>query len=175
MKKTLIGALCAALLAIVGCKTLPSIDVVNKTAYSLGMVSGYACQLAGASDNVKATVVQVLDIAVKVVPAKDQTYTEAWTPVIADEVDKLVEAGKLKADEAELVKTALGVACNGIDFWFARHPKWKEYSDIVDAAVTGYAAGFKTIVVPVNVIRAAVDSNDDVRAYVEYTKANMSK
>ena len=175
MKKTLIGAICAALLAVVGCKTLPPADVVNKTAYSLGMVSGYACQLAGVDDHVKITIVNVLDTAVKVVPAPGQTFTEAWTPVIADEVAKLVEAGKLKADEAELVKSALGVACNGIDFLFTRHPKWKEYSDIVDAAVTGYAAGFKTIIVPADVVRAAVDSNDDVRAYVEYIKANANK
>lgn len=175
MKKTLIGAVCAALAVLVGCKTLPSADIVNKTAYSLGMVSGYACQLAGVDDKVKATVVQVLDVAVKVVPAKDQTFTEAWTPVIAEEVAKLVEAGKLKSDEGELVKSALGVACNGIDFLFTRHPKWREYSDLVDAAVTGYAAGFKTIVVPADAVRAAVDSNDDVRAYVEYIKANDGK
>ena len=175
MKKILIGTICAALLAVVGCKTLPSADVVNKTAYSIGMVSGYVCQLAGVDDNVKITIVNVLDTVVKVVPAPEQTFTEAWTPMITDEIAKLVEAGKLKADGAELVKSALSVACNGIDFLFTRHPKWKEYSDIVDAVVTGYTAGFETVVVPVDVVRAAVDNNDDVRAYVEYIKASANK
>ena len=175
MKKILIGTICAALLAVVGCKTLPSADVVNKTAYSIGMVSGYACQLAGVDDNVKITIVNVLDTVVKVVPAPEQTFTEAWTSMITDEIAKLVEAGKLKADGAELVKSALSVACNGIDFLFTRHPKWKEYSDIVDAVVTGYTAGFETVVVPVDVVRAAVDGNDDVRAYVEYIKTSANK
>lgn len=137
-------AVCAMLIA--GCKSLPSEEVIRGTASSIGRAAGYAVELGKTKAEVKEAIIKVLDAAAKVVPETDQTFIAAWRPLIDDEVAKLVADGKLKDDEAALVKSALYVACDGIDLVFTRYPKARAYKNLVSAATGGFVAGFKSIV-----------------------------
>lgn len=138
------AAVCAMLIA--GCKSLPSEEVIRGTASSIGRAAGYAVELGKTKAEVKEAIIKVLDVTAKVVPEMDQTFIAAWRPLIDDEVVKLVADGKLKDDEAALVKSALYVACDGIDLVFTRYPKARAYKNLVSAATGGFVAGFKSIV-----------------------------
>ena len=136
----------ACMTFVTGCKSLPSEDTIRGTAESIGRAAGYAVELGKTKTEVKEAIIKVLDIAAKVVPETNQTFIAAWKPLIDDEVAKLVADGKLKEDDAALVKSALYVACDGIDLVFTRYPKAREYKNLVSAATGGFITGFKSVV-----------------------------
>lgn len=148
---------CAVL--ITGCKSLPSEEVIRGTAASIGRAAGYAVELGKTKAEVKEAIIKVLDTAAKVVPETDQTFIAAWRPLIDDEVAKLVADGKLKDDEAALVKSALYVACDGIDLVFTRYPKARDYKNLVSAATGGFVTGFKSVVSFTGGVRADYDKD----------------
>lgn len=136
----------ACMTFMTGCKSLPTEDTIRGTAESIGRAAGYAVELSKTKTEVKETIIKVLDAATKVVPETNQTFIVAWKPLIDDEVAKLVDDGKLKEDDAVLVKSALYVACDGIDLVFTRYPKAREYKNLVSAATGGFVIGFKSVV-----------------------------
>lgn len=136
----------ACMAFMTGCKSLPSEDTIYGTAESIGRAAGYAVELGKTKTEVKEAIIKVLDIAAKVVPETNQTFIATWKPLIDDEVAKLVVAGKLKEDDAALVKSALYVACDGIDLVFTRYPKAREYKNLVSAVTGGFVTGFKSVV-----------------------------
>ena len=133
-------------MSITGCKTLPSEEVIRGTAESIGRAAGYAVELSKTKDEVKDAIIKVLDVASAVVPETNQTFIAAWKPLIDAEIDKLIAAGKLREDDGALAKSALYVACDGIDLVFSRYPKAKAYQNLVSAATSGFVTGFKSIV-----------------------------
>lgn len=139
-----IAVVCMAFM--MGCKSLPTDDTIYSTAESIGRAAGYAVELSKTKAEVKETIIKVLDVTAKVVPETNQTFIAAWKPLIDDEVTKLVADGKLKEDDAALVKSALYVACDGIDLVFTRYPKAREYKNLVSAATGGFVTGFKSVV-----------------------------
>lgn len=180
MKKILIALVAivgTAMTILTGCKSIPSAMTVETTAYSLGIVGGYACELSKTKTEVREGILTVLDIASKVIPATNETFTVAWTPIIDSEVTKLVETKKIGETEATLIKKALSIATGSIDFMFTRHPVWKEYQDFVSAAVTGFVGGFETVVQPSNSTLAmpseSVREIDDIKAYQTYLKSTI--
>ena len=136
----------ACMTFVTGCKSLPTEDTIRGTAESIGRAAGYAVELGKTKTEVKEAIIKVLDVAAKVVPETNQTFIAAWKPLIDDEVAKLVVAGKLKEDDAALVKSALYVACDGIDLVFTRYPKARAYKNLVSAATGGFVTGFKSVV-----------------------------
>ena len=136
----------ACVMTVTGCKSLPSETVIRGTAESIGKAAGYAVELGKTKTEVKEAIVTVLDIAAKVVPETNQTFVAAWKPLIDEEVGKLVADGKLKETDALLVKSALYVACEGVDLVFTKYPKAREYKNLVSAATGGFVTGFKSVV-----------------------------
>ena len=181
MKTMIVGAVALAMTAfMVGCdKDLPSPEKINAVATTIGRTAGYACELAKTKTAVKEGIIQVLDVASKVVPTEGQTFAEAWTPVIAEELQKLVAAGKLDEVGAKVAKIALGVACDGIDYIFVKYPKAKDVKELVSAATSGFVAGFKSVVtcddcVDCVVKASAAKPEIDEEAY-KYLKSRMAK
>lgn len=144
-----------------GCKSLPSEDTLRATASSIGRAAGYAVELSKAKTEVKEAIITVLDVVAKAVPETNQTFIAAWKPLIDEEIGKLVTAGKLKETDAALVKSALYVACDGIDLLFTRYPKAKAYANLVSAATDGFISGFKSVVT----FSASVKADYDQEAY----------
>ena len=172
MKSIMYGiAAVAAALFITGCDKLPTPEKMTKIATAVGKAAGYACELAKLDANVKESIVNVLDVAAKVVPAEGQTFADAWAPIINEEVQKLVAAGKLNDASAAIVKLALGTACDGIDYVFVKYPKAKDVKELVGAAVDGFTTGFKNTI---SLAVGAEKSEFDEEAY-KYLKAKMAK
>lgn len=131
---------------VTGCRSFPSEATICGVGESIGRAAGYAVELGKTKTEVKEAIVKVIDIAAKVVPEPDQTFVAAWKPLVDEEVAKLVAAGKLKEVDAAFVKSALYVACEGVDLVFKRYPKAREYKNLVSAATSGFVAGFKSVV-----------------------------
>lgn len=146
MKKIITCMLAIGALFITGCDKLPTPERMTTIATVVGKTAGYACELSKTKTEVKEAIAAVLDAASKVVPKEGETFVEAWTPVINEEIQKLVAAGKLDEASAQVVKLALNVACEGIDYIFIKYPKAKDVQELVSAAVTGFIDGYKSVV-----------------------------
>ena len=121
------------------------------------------------NEEVKEAIFNVLDIASKVVPDGEQTFTEAWTSVIAEELDKLVKAGKIAEGEASIAKIALSAATEGLDYVFLKYPDAKNVKELVAAATTGFIGGYKSVVV----VGSNPDAGVDADAY-KYIKERLA-
>lgn len=173
MKKMMISAI-AFVLAIfmVGCDNeLPTADKINGVATAIGRTAGYACEFAKTKTAVKTGIIQVLDVISTVVPTEGQTFSQAWTSIIAEELQKLVSTGKLDAAGAQVAKTALNVACDGIDYVFVRYPNAKNVKELVSSASTGFINGFKSVV---TLAAGAEKPEIDEEAY-KYLKSRMAR
>ena len=158
MKKfSIFAALAALCLAIAGCNKLPSEDTIRGAAESIGKAAGFAVELGKTKTEVKDAIVNVLEAVKEATPAEGQTFADAWKPLIDKELAKLVAEGKIKEIDATLAKSALYVACEGVDLVFVRYPKAKEYKNLVAAAVTGFVAGFESVVPVPDMARAEYD------------------
>lgn len=176
MKKiilTVAVAFITAITTLTGCKSIPSATTVETTAYAIGVVGGYACELSKTKTSVREGIVTVLDIAAKVTPATNETFVAAWTPIIDEEVGKLVTAGKISEMEGTLIKNALNIAASSIDFMFTRHPTWKEYQELVSAAVDGFVSGFESVVKSTDdSARKSNAAANDIEAYQAFLNAS---
>ena len=171
--KMIVGAaLVAATALFSGCDKLPTVERMTTISTVIGKTAGYACELSKTKTEVKEAIANVLDIVSKVVPGEGQTFTEAWSPLIDEELKKLVEAGKLDEAGAQVAKLALTVACDGIDYVFVKYPKAKEVKELVSAAVVGFVDGYKSVV-KMN-LAASEKPEIDEDAY-KYLKARMAK
>lgn len=178
MKKILFLIAAAAIAAFSGCKKVPSVETIGTLSKTIGYAAGMAADLGGVTPGCRKTMIEVLDIVGDVVPATNQTFTAAWTPVIKENVDKFVAAGKIKKEEGDIIVLAGGVVTSGLDYMFeVRWPKAKEYKELVSAGTKGFIEGFK-LVINSNVEGAKGGFNYDKDEYdkaMEYFKANKKK
>lgn len=146
--KTAVATVMAATMVLMaGCdKELPTPEKIEAVATVIGKTAGYVCEIAKTKTSVKESIDHVLDVVGKVVPTNGQTFVEAWTPVIDEELKKLVDAGKLDENSSIIAKIALGVACDGIDYVFVRYPKAKDVQELVSATIAGFINGYKSVV-----------------------------
>lgn len=156
---------------IIGCNDTLTPATMNAVATTIGRTAGYACELSKTKTAVKEGINTVLDAIVKVVPGENQTFAEAWTPVITEELQKLVTAGKLDAAGANVAKMALGVACDGIDYVFVKHPEAKNVQELVSSATAGFVSGYKSVV---TLAAGSEKPEIDEEAY-KYLKSKMAK
>lgn len=184
MKNIIISTVAAVMVAfgigifVTGCDELPSEEKIEMLSKSIGVAAGCAVDLSGVSDKDRNAILEVLDIVDDVVPAPNESFATAWKPVIDNTVQKLVDEGKLDVRAGELVKSALYVAAQGLDYVFdVRWPRAKDYKNLISAGIRGFTEGFKNVVKPANVLTAAkfdydVDEYNKAEAWF---KANLKK
>ena len=148
MKNIVIAAAGALALLVAGCNKIPTVERMTTISKAVGKTAAVAVELSKTKQAVKDGITQVLNVVSNTVPGVNETFVAKWTPLIDAETQKLVDAGKLDAASATLVKGALYVACDGIDLIFVRYPKAKEYQELVSAAVTGFCDGFNSVMTP---------------------------
>ena len=173
MKKILYAVL-ASMLAFTGCDKTPTVEKITAVSTAIGKTAGLACELSKTKTEVKEAIVVVLTAVQAVVPAQGQTFVEAWSPLIEIEVNKLVEAKKIDAASATIVKAALTVACEGLDYVFVRYPKAKDVKELVSAAVTGFVSGYKSVVTPTAKAAPGEKTEIDEEA-MKYLKDKIAK
>ena len=175
MKKIITSTICAAIAVVAtalicGCEpTVPTVEKMTNVSTAVGKAAGYAVELSKTKTSVKEGIISVLDITSKVVPETNETFAVTWEPVINEEVEKLVDNGKISEDEASIVKQTLYVASEGIDYVFSRYPEAKTYQELVSAAVAGFNTGFRSVVK----FAVGQESDYDKEAY-EFLRAKFT-
>lgn len=166
MKKILIMFMSAIALVAGGCKSLPTVDMMETTAVAVGKAAGYVANQAKIDDKSREVVIEIMIRASAVVPGVDQTFVDAWTPIASEVTAKMVEDGKIDAGQAALVNGAFNVACKGLDYLVTvRYPKAKQYENLVSAAVKGFSSGFLEVFKPANGVLAVPLVDYDKEAY----------
>lgn len=172
---TMLVAMAAASIGIVGCDKLPTVERMTTISTVIGKTAGYACELSKTKTEVKEAIANVLDAVSKAVPVEGQTFVEAWSPLIDEELKKLVEAGKLDEASAHVAKLALSVACDGIDYVFVRYPKAKDVKELVSAAVVGFVGGYKSVVKMGFASAEKLDIDEDAYTYLKLRAVERAK
>ena len=140
MKKIIVFA--SAMLALVGCKTLPTPEKMEKTAKAAGYTTGLVVQQTVKEKHIEVITNIMMQVAT-CVPTNSQTFVEAWTPVAQKYVNELVTKGKITKDEGDLVMIGFNLVTSGIDYVFDKvYPKAREYEELVNAAIRGFTKGF---------------------------------
>lgn len=138
----MMAALALGLGFILGCKKLPTPEVMHVTSTAVGVAAGKVANELKVDDGTRNAIIDVMNIAVQVVPGVDQTFEDAWTPIAESHIAKLVADGKLTAAQAALVKSAFVLAVKGLDYLFISDPESKKYENLVISAIDGFAGGF---------------------------------
>lgn len=164
----------ATVMAFAGCKSTPSAAKVEGLSYAAGAGVAYACELTKMDSETKIVMTNVMTIVSTVVPETNSTCVATWTPVVSGIVDKYVAEGTINAGQAKLITTTSYLAAQGVDYLFARHSDWKEYSDLVSVSVKAFSDGFIAVFVKYNVCGgvATVKVEYDPEAY-EFAAANF--
>ena len=141
----------AATVFCIGCKSLPTAEVMKTTATSIGYAAGLVANETKIDDKVRNAIVEIVNEVARVVPGKGQSFKDAWTPIAKEVVDRMVSEGKINATVGAIAMGAFGIAVKGIDYIFdVRYPKAREYEELVSAAVSGFTEGFLTVFKPVD-------------------------
>lgn len=151
MKKLIMTLVAAATMCMfTGCDDVPSKEVVSAASYALGTSSGLVVKLLNIDDATRSAIASVIAVVSEVVPAENQTFEEAWSPVAEKYIAEFLDSDKCpeilkKNKEAtqKLLNKAVEAAFKGLDRLFEKYPKWKQYPDVVIAAVNGFVNGFK--------------------------------
>ena len=157
MKKMI--AIAMAALCLAGCDDVPSTETVTTISSTLGASAAMVVKLAKVDQTVIDNINEVLKVVDKVVPDKDQSFVDAWTPVINEEVEKLVQKGKINEAQAKLVKLGLNAAAKGLDLLFEKKKEWKKYDQVVVGSISGFIAGFQSVLCPDCCVDCTVRSN----------------
>ncbi len=146
------AAMCVLALVASGCIT-PEF-VANKAGFLSG--TGYLAVNNPPVDEVKA-VRKVLDKVNKYVDrlGPKDTFAELYKP-ISDEI-----SGELSGTTKVLALSITRTALDGLDIFFAGHPKWAEKKELVVALTTEFVKG--------------VNSSFDMFATNEGVRANMAR
>ena len=160
----------AALCAMSGCKSVPTPEKIEAVAKLTGTSAAMVVNMTKIDEKSKTVILEIMDKVAEVVPQTNQTFTEVWTPIAEEYVNKLVEEKKIDEGQGQLIVSGFSIVCNGIDYIFdVRYPKAKQYKELVEAAVHGFIDGYKSISISVGLKSAAAKTAYDTKAY-DYLK-----
>lgn len=157
-----------AFCAIIGCDPeLPTIERMNTISTAIGKTAGYACELSKTKATVKTAILNVIDVASNAIPDVDQTFTDAWTPIITAELAKT----SLKDGDLAIATIALKAVTAGIDYIFVKYPQAKTVKELVSVSVIGFVDGYKSVMT-----LAAGNTTDQIdEDALKFIKARLAK
>ena len=136
---------------VTGCKSLPTAEVMYSNSLAIGYATGMIANQCKIRTEDRQIVIDIVNIVSQTVPAEEQTFEEAWTPIAKAHVQKLIDEGKIDKGLGDIILAAFAVVVKGIDYIFeVRFPKAKLYKDLVIAAIDGFTTGFLTVFKPEN-------------------------
>lgn len=166
-------AMLAAAAVFAGCTTqteLPSPEQIASAAKTVGVAAGMVANASKIEASQRDVVREIVAEAQKCVPATNQTFAQAWTPIATEKTAKLVADKKITDAQAVLIQSAFAVAVDGVDYIFTvRYPAAKTQLDLVNSAAIGFCEGFlssfKASATTVAATAAAAKPGYDVAAY----------
>ena len=128
-----------------GCKTIPSIDQMYITAYSVGAAAAKVANLNDVPENIAKNIEKTLNDVKIYVPSTNETFTSKWMPMISVSLSEQVKKNELTLAEAALAEKIFKVVCNGMDFIIKeRYEISNTYSELISTAIYGFSSGFLT-------------------------------
>ena len=95
MKKIVMTIIAAFAMLFTGCDKEPSVEKITSTATAVGKAAGFVANQTKMDNKSRTVVIEIVTKASAVVPGKDQSFAEAWSPIAKEVVDKLVSEGKI--------------------------------------------------------------------------------
>lgn len=177
MKTKLLGITAVIGCLLTGCTSLPTVEQMEKTAYTVGVTTGYVANETKMSNDTKNAVINIIGEVAKCTPDTNETFTVAWTPIATAYANKLLEEGKIDEGQKTLILGAFKVACTGLDYLFdVRYPKAREYTELVSAAVKGFSEGFLNVFKPADeVLQATKEPPAKDEELYKYLKARLAE
>jgi len=142
--------MCASLLFVSGCKTLPTPETMETTSYAIGVSTGLVANMTKIDDDSRNAICDIMGAVATVIPEDGQTFEDAWMDVAKRHTQALIDKGTITQAQGELILAAVRLAVKGIDYVFIRYPEAKQYKELVTAATRGFCNGFLTVFKPVN-------------------------
>lgn len=152
MKTKLAMLALAAAVSVAGCKSIPSVDRMYSYSEAIGYAAGLVANQIKMDNTVRNGVIEVWNEVVQCVPATNETFSAAWTPIAEAHIAKLVADGKIDRKAGDLILLGFKAAVAGLDFVFVKYPKAKEYEELTVAVIGGFSEGFLTVFKPVNLL-----------------------
>ena len=153
MKKLVLSVIAAIALVFAGCKSVPSVDTLNSTAYAIGVSTALVMNQTKLSDADRNIVIDIVNQVNEAVPQTGKSFTEAWTPIATNYVNQLVADGNVDADQAKLILSACNSASQTLDYIvYKRYPKVGEDVTYIAAVTHGFSDGFLTYFKPANTV-----------------------
>jgi hypothetical protein len=163
MKKLL--AILIAVVSIVGCVSVPTVQSVNIASNGIGAATAAAVSQMEMDKIVQNNIINIMNVLNDIVPTTNSTYVSTWTPVVDQHLQKLLTDGKIDIIQASVIRTSIILGAEGIDYMFRKHPEWLYYSELVNTAVHGFINGYINVfcvlirnVYPVNSIHIDMDA-----------------
>ena len=126
----------------VGCKHVPSTDVVYMVAHAGG--TGTALVMNETKlDTEKRTIIR--DIVKEVrecTPEVGQTLEEAWTPIAQAHTDLLIQEGKIDAAAGVVIMAGFKTVMVGVNLLENRYPQIRADRDLLSSFIAGFTDGF---------------------------------
>lgn len=142
MKRLSFVGAALSLLALCGCKSVPSADAV----YMISSASGAATALVMNETKLSCEKREVIRDIVKEVrectPEVGQTLEAAWTPIAKEHVALLVEMGKIDSASGVLIMAGFKTVMVGVNLIETRYPQVRTARDLTDSAIWGFSDGF---------------------------------
>ena len=174
--KSFMTAVFAALMSVsvIGCKSIPTVGQLESASYMVGTTTGVICNMTKISDKDRQIIIDIVTEISHYTPTQSETLAQAWTKIAKEHTAKLVDEGKITAEEGTLILNVFSsVADAGEYIVEVRWPKIIEYADLMAAATRGFSNGFLTTFTPVN-SNSLQSAPIDRQAY-DYLTAKRSK
>ena len=146
--KTAMAISAIALIGVItfGCVTPITTQDVSAVANISGMATAQVVNLTDMDQEAKDTIIYVVnDLEGKFVEIQGSVVT-SWSDVVNDEIEKLISEGKIKQEYVPMIKTTFLLVGEGLDYMFAKHPAWMDYTNMGISAVNSFISGFKSCI-----------------------------
>lgn len=169
MKKLLLSIISTATIFISGCIT-PTVESVTITSTTIGVAAGTVVSQTDLDETTSTNIVKILYIVSSLTPETNSTFVSTWTPTVNKEIQKLLDNGEIDIYKASIIRTAVLLAAEGVDYMFFKHPDWALYLELTEAAVHGFIGGYIDAVDMLRFNRSTNDIVIDADAYIYMKK-----
>ena len=151
--KSFMTAAFAAIMSVsvVGCKSVPTVSQLETASYMVGTTTGVICNMTKISDKDRQIIIDIVAEISHYTPTQSETLAQAWTKIAKEHTAKLIDEGKITAEEGTLILNVFSsIADAGEYIVEVKWPTIIQYTDLTAAATRGFCNGFLTTFKPVN-------------------------
>lgn len=171
MNKILTGIAAAALIAVTGCKTTPTVDTMYSTSYAIGVSAALVMNQTKINDTDRNIIIDIVNTVNSSVPSTNTTFTTSWTPIAQQHVDELVANGKIDASEGSIIMSLFAAGVKTLDYVvYKRYPVVGQNVELLESTTHGFCTGLLTYYKPADSLSVGPAVVKDEEAYTYMSK-----